>query len=572
MNFSALYHVSDYTFCQVQSNGELLIKLRTGNDKIDKIILYYGDPFYGVKDELGRWVWVKQYKQMDFIGSGEFNSYYQVRVKPLYKRCRYYFEIFAEGKSYFYGEKGVYNSSEVNKDNFFGFSYPYVHLSDSYNPPKWLKNTIWYEIFPDRFCNGDKTNDIKGTLNWNESLPTAKTFFGGDLRGIINKLDYLEKLGITGIYLTPIFLSPSTHKYDTVDYMQIDPGFGTKEELKELVLKAHNKGIRIILDAVFNHSSNLFEPFLDVTKNQEKSEYKDWFYIKHFPINASTYSHDKTNLDYETFAFASNMPKLNTENKDTEEYLINVATYWIKETNIDGFRIDVANEQPHRFWRRLREEIKKVKEDAVLIGESWSNSMTWLYGEQFDSVMNYMFTNLVTDYVARNVFDTSTFIKRYIDIYNVYPSELSKNLFNLLDSHDTHRIVSICNNDIYKIKKAYALLFTYPGTPCIYYGGEIGLEGHDDPDCRRCMIWNEKDWNHEINDYIHKLIAIRKEYAEIFIHGDIEIKEEDCLVISRKYLNQKIKIYIYDKKVNTNKNDAKLIFESDNIVMEITQV
>lgn len=535
MNFAAVFHVSDYSFVQVQSDGSITIKLKVGSDdNIDKINLIHGNPFFGVKDEDGNWNWIKEATKMNFMGKGEFHSYYIINIKPKDKRIRYFFEIINKDEIIYYGEKGFSSNPNIIKDNFFGFSYPYIHKSDSYNPPKWLEKTIWYQIFPDRFNNGNMDNDQEGALSWNESLPTARTFFGGDLEGIINKLDYLKDLGISGIYINPIFTSPSTHKYDTVDYYEIDPHFGTKEDLKLLVKEAHERGIKVILDAVFNHSSNEFFAFKDVLKKQEKSKYKDWFYLKKFPISLDG------DLSYETFAFVRNMPKLNVENEECANYLIDVATYWIKETDIDGYRVDVANEQPHDFYRKLRRKLKLVKEDAVLIAESWSNSSIWLYGDQFDSVMNYMFTNLVIDYLVKKQIDTNTFIKRYIDIYHIYPTLTSRNLFNLLDSHDTSRIITLCGNDLNKVMIAYTLLFTYNGTPCIYYGGEIGLEGKEDPDCRRCMIWDESKWDSKLNEFIKKLIYVRNIYQEIFINGNIEIMSKNNMIIITRTLNNDI--------------------------------
>lgn len=567
MNLAALYHVSDYNCTQVQSDGSILIRLKTSSeDNIKEINLIHGDPFLGINSDEGNWNWVKYTETMEFLGKGEFHSYYQTIVKPKYKRIRYFFEIISEEGTIFFGEKGITANQEVTEDNFFGFSYPYIHLSDGYIPPSWLKKTIWYQIFPDRFYNGDPSNDQENVVKWNSILPKSNTFFGGDLKGIIQKLDYLQELGIRGIYLNPIFKSPSTHKYDTDDYYQIDSHFGTKDDLINLVKEAHKRNIKVILDAVFNHTSPDFFAFKDVLINQDKSKYKDWFFIKKFPISL-----DDKEINYETFAFVRKMPKINVDNKEVANYLIDVAKYWIKEANIDGFRVDVANEQPHQFYRKLREEIKKVKGDAVLIAESWSNSSIWLYGDQFDSVMNYLFTNLIVDFIVKKGLDSQTFVRKYIDVLNTYPLTTSKNLFNLLDSHDTQRIMTLCNNDLDLVKLSYTLLFTFIGTPCLYYGGEIGLEGKDDPDCRRCMIWDESKWNQPLNKFIKELIKIRNKYSDVFVDGKLDIKEKDeLIIIKREYDNKVITTYLsISNYLKINPNDEILI-KDNKLLMVIT--
>src|SRR5699024_5658775 len=205
--------------------------------------------------------------------------------------------------------------------------------------------------------------------------------------GIIKHLDYLVDLGINGIYFTPIFKAHSNHKYDTIDYMEIDPQFGDKSTFKELVKACHEKGIRIMLDAVFNHSGYYFSQFQDVLEKGENSKYKNWFHIKDFPIQTDPVP------NFDSFAFTSHMPKLNTEHPDVKQYLLDVATYWIKEFDIDGWRLDVANEVDHQFWREFRTAVKSVKQDVYILGEIWHDSMPWLQGDQFDAVMNYPFTN-----------------------------------------------------------------------------------------------------------------------------------------------------------------------------------
>ena len=239
-------------------------------------------------------------------------------------------------------------------------------------------------------------------MKWGDK-PTPKNFAGGDLRGIINHLDYLSNLGITAIYLTPIFKSPSNHKYDIINYYLIDEHFGSLGDLKELIEKAHQKGMRVILDAVFNHCSMESKEFSDVMTKGVNSPYYDWFLINgDYP--------DPESVNYECFASCNYMPKWNTSNSKVQEFLINVGLYWIREANIDGWRLDVSDEVSHDFWRQFRKAIKAEKSDCVLIGENWHDAYPYLMGDQYDSIMNYAFTKACLDYFAFdnfNAFDLS---------------------------------------------------------------------------------------------------------------------------------------------------------------------
>ena len=216
----------------------------------------------------------------------------------------------------------------------------------------------------------------------------------GTLKESLNILDYLEELGINGIYFTPIFHAYSNHKYDTIDYREIDPQFGTKETLKTLIEECHKRNIRVMLDAVFNHSGYYFLPFQDLLEKGEKSKYKDWFHPHSFPLKGG----ERPN--YETFGFFESMPKLNTANPEVKKYLLEVSAYWIEEFDIDGWRLDVANEVDQPFWREFRKTVKNIKPDLYILGEIWHDSMPWLRGDQFDAVMNYPFTNHVFRLVA----------------------------------------------------------------------------------------------------------------------------------------------------------------------------
>jgi len=289
-----------------------------------------------------------------------------------------------------------------------------------------------------------------------------------------------------------------------VDYFQIDPHFGDKAKFKELVNTLHANGMRVMLDCVFNHAGDKFPMFEDVKKNGELSKYKDWFHIKKYPIVADPPS-------YETFAFVGSMPKFNTNNPETRDYLINVATYWVKEFNIDGWRIDVANETDIKFWRYFCSAVRAEKPDVFLLGEVWNNALNWIGADKFDSATNYPLYHGLNNTFG-NKGPTITQFQQTIDhLRHWYPETTNNVLFNLLSSHDVARVLTRYNEDVDLTAVAYAFLLTYTGSPCIYYGDEIGISGDQDPGCRKCMIWEPTRYNMYLLETIKKLIRIRKD-------------------------------------------------------------
>jgi cyclomaltodextrinase / maltogenic alpha-amylase / neopullulanase len=397
---------------------------------------------------------------------------------------------------------------EPDHPNTF-FDFPYIHPVDAFTPPDWVKDAVFYQIFPERFANGDPANDPEGVQPWG-GVPTPHNFFGGDLQGVIDHLDYLEELGINALYFTPVFEAPTNHKYDTRDYFKVDPHFGTNETLKELVAQCHARGIRVVLDAVFNHSGGTFPPFLDCKEHGEQSQYAGWFHVREWPLTV------KDGIPtYETFAFVPSMPKINTSHPEAKRYFLDVAKYWIEEIGIDGWRLDVANEVEHKFWREFRQIVKSVKPDAYILGEIWHESIMWLQGDQFDAVMNYTFTTSVLDFVVEGKLDAKGFADRVSALLAAHPSRVNEATFNLLGSHDTPRLLTLCGGNKDKMKLATAIQFTFEGAPCIYYGDEVGLDGGPDPGCRKCMEWDPARQDQDMLAHYRSLIALRKQYPAL---------------------------------------------------------
>lgn len=549
MNLHGIYHKQKSNYCYAYNNNIVHIRLRTAKDDCSRVMV--------VVAEKHRWMEKKKYP-MKKISSDHLYDYYQYELRDMVSRIGYYFEVSDEKEVYCYSESGFTKDFDDNNAYFHYFQFPYLNEIDLLKVPAWVKNTVFYQIFVERFYSGEEKKELNNLTPWNEP-PGPHSFYGGDLRGIIKKLDYLVELGINGIYLTPIFKSPSNHKYDTIDYLELDPMFGDKDTLCELVELAHSKGIRIILDGVFNHSSWYFAPFLDVVEKGEASRYKDWFYISSYPITryeekeVNDYSRplDLSKLNYSIFGTSPNMPKLNTDNMELRNYILDIVSYWMKETNIDGWRLDVSDEVSHDFWRAFRKTVKDINKDALIIGENWHNSYPWLLGDQFDGVMNYPFTKTMIQFFGigeKNSYEVANDLSEYLT-WNYW--QANEAMLNLLDSHDTMRFLRWCKEDDRKLKMAYMILFSYIGMPCIYYGSEIGITGGGDPDCRRTFDWNKENWNQDLYTFCKSLITIRKESKALTI-GEISIYERDSLLyIVRLYEGEKIVTII-------NNTDRKL--------------
>ncbi|MCD2347312.1 glycoside hydrolase family 13 protein [Clostridium guangxiense] len=543
MNKYAIFHVVEPPYVYGVDDDNLIVRVRTAKNDINKCEVYYKS----------RYDWEKEYdvKKMKLSETTELFDFYETTIYLQDKRYRYMFKLTDKtGNSVYLNEKGL--CSEL-KDPIeqWGFQFPFLNSADVYKGVKWAENSIVYQIMPDRFCNGDKSNDPKNVLKWGEK-PTVSSMFGGDLKGIIDKLDYLEDLGINLIYLTPVFLSSTNHKYNTKDYYKIDDTFGDVDKAKELVQKCHERNIKIIFDAVFNHCGHDFFAFQDVIKNGERSKYKDWFFINEYPVNIKK-------VNYITFAneiFA--MPKLNTENEEVKKYLLEVAEYWIKEVNIDGWRLDVCDEVDHSFWREFRKTVKKANPDAIIVGEIQHEACSWLKGEQLDSIMNYPFKNLSVDFFAKRKITAEDFDNQLASSRVMYMKKINLLLFNLIGSHDTPRFLYEANEKIERMLLAVVFQFTYVGMPYIYYGDEVGITGEQDPDCRRCMVWDEDKQNNELLDLHKKLIKIRKEEKTLVYGEYMSLYKYDNVLAFKRVLEGEEIIVILNNSDEFHKVNLKI--------------
>lgn len=546
MNIAAIRHTPKSPMAYAVGVSDLALSVETAIDDIDAIDLLIGDPF-DWKDIDGVWSWNgnQERQPLEKRYTTSRHDIWQIETPTVNRRSKYAFILQKGTEIQFFGCHGLTKMASKDDATVISqlseyFNYPYILEEDAPDTPSWVKNTVWYSIFPDRFRPRKGKTGGTHPFGVHEGKIANDQFYGGDLQGVQEAIPYLKELGVSGIYFTPIFKAYSAHKYDTEDYFQIDPAFGTNADLKNLVKACHKEGIKVMLDGVFNHCGWEHPFFQDVYKNGKASPYYDCFYIdgekplvSHFHPNGRPAKHDRM-PNYRTFAMTPLMPKWNTADPIARQYLIDVGTYWIKECDIDGWRLDVSNEVSHVFWRKFRDAVKAVKKDIYLIGENWDDANAWLMGDQFDAVMNYEVSYPIWKAFGPKAEDSMTlrdFVRRMNQILTLYPRPVAENMFNLLSSHDTMRLMTRFHNDVRKVKAAYFFLFTLAGSPSIYYGDEIGMQGAHDPDCRRCMIWDKALQDRELFGYFQALIRMRKGTPGIQ-NVDIEwaVVEDDVLV------------------------------------------
>ncbi|MDN5346715.1 MAG: cyclomaltodextrinase / maltogenic alpha-amylase / neopullulanase [Clostridia bacterium] len=498
-----LYHRQTPRFLQPLAPDRLILRLKTRRSKKQRCWVVYEDKS------------LKTAPMYPYAFTPHY-IYYQAEVKVSRPWQVYY---------YFRCQRGdnppKYLLAEgINKENrpFFYRWTPEAIFS----VPDWIYDAVFYQIFPDRFYNADPSNDPPGTEPWGGE-PTRSNFFGGDLEGIRAKIPYLQFLGVNAIWLNPIFSSPSNHRYDTRDYLEIDPALGDKTSLRQLTESLHAAGMRLILDGVFNHTGTEFWAFRDVVARGEDSPYRDWYYFHGFPVQTEPIP------NYACWWNIPSLPKLKATNPEVRRYLLEVGAYWLREAGTDGWRLDVPNEIEPSFWREFRAKIKGTKPDAYIVGEIWRDARFWLQGRYFDGVMNYLFRDLVLAYFACRRFKLSTldFLLGLIRLRYPEPSNFA--LLNLLGSHDTARIITAFQEGLAAVpghmgsyaeavehlRPALILQMTYPGAPLIYYGDEVGMTGGPDPGCRRTMVWDTDSWDVPLLNFYRRLISIRHRLAPL---------------------------------------------------------
>jgi neopullulanase len=443
--------------------------------------------------------------------------------------------------------------------------------------PAWVRDAVFYQVFPDRFAASVRVPKPGPIEPW-DAAPTNYGFKGGDLLGIAEHLDHIASLGVTALYLTPVFQSASNHRYHTYDYYAVDPLLGGNAALRELLDRAHERGMRVVLDGVFNHTGRGFWPFHHVLETGAGSPYRSWFYFDEEgleqgrPIDAYPTAHARSGIavdqpesgeveragdslrryGYEAWWDLPALPKLNIAEPAVRDYLWRVAEHWLR-FGIDGWRLDVPGEiDDPAFWAEFRRRCRAVNPEAYLVGEIWHEAPDWLAGDRFDALMNYPLAKAIIGFVAGQSLnqwllnlhhqysevvrlDGGQFGARLRGLLDTYAAETTAVQLNLLDSHDTPRAMSIFGSDREALELAVLVQATLPGAPCIYYGDEIGLEGGIDPDSRRAFPWDPGRWDEAMLGAVRDAFALR--HAEPALRSDavdITLTAPTSIVFARR--------------------------------------
>lgn len=413
--------------------------------------------------------------------------------------------------------------------------------------PDWVGNAVFYQIFPDRFARSGNIKTDAPLEAW-ESEPTVFGFKGGDLDGVVQKLDYLQDLGINALYFCPIFSSAANHRYHTYDYLAVDPLLGGNEALRRLLDACHDRSMKVVLDGVFNHASRGFWQFHHVLENGAASPYREWFHfdpafltgkktLQPYPFGDTATRLQSGAGSYETIGYGAwwnlpALPKFNTDCPAVRKFLFSVAEHWVK-FGIDGWRLDVPNEiEDDDFWREFRTRVRAINPDVYIVGEVWGEARRWLQGDMWDAVMNYQITAACLGFFGGDHLDldltrspssfagvrllsAEAFDEAVRRIGEMYPPQIVRAQLNLLDSHDMPRFLSCCQDHVPSLMMAWLFLCTLPGAPCVYYGDEIGMTGRADPDCRKGFVWEERKWNATLRRWYQDCIRIRRATAAL---------------------------------------------------------
>ena len=522
MDKDAIIHrpMSEYAFGTDENTT--VFRLRCASGGAERCTLWYGDtscpetpvPFYPAP--------------MRLLFRGENCDWWEAELHGKFHRLYYYFELSGGETLFFSG--GVFLSTPSEERSEY-FKFPFNHRADITRVPDWANDAVVYNIFPDSFASSKCAVTGVGSEK-RLGCALSRSRLGGTINGIRSNLDYIASLGVNCLYLNPVFAAGQYHKYDTIDYLHIDPCFGTDEDFRALVDESHVRGIRVILDGVFNHCGAQFFAFRDVLEKQGQSRYAGWFYRLQFPVR---YPDAGEKPNYECFCYERLMPKLDTANPEVRDYLCGVGEHWLREYGTDGWRLDVADEVDDALWREYHRRCKAVRSDALLIGEVWGDARHWLGGDMLDSAMNYDFRNHCRHFFAEGNIDARTFAGRCADMLMRYKRQTASVQLNILDSHDTGRFLSLCGGDTRRLKLAVLFMCCFVGMPCIFYGDELGVEGQDELDYRRAMPWQDGD--RDLLRFYREAIALRRAHPALR-HGELRFLRaepgEHVLVFERK--------------------------------------
>ena len=569
-HYDIKFDFNDKKFFSIADDGTANIRIHTQTDIAD-VWLFLEDP---------------DLRPMELKCLAETARYkfWEIQVKFNLENVKFSFGATTDKKlNIYYGTSGI--------ANFISPSEKWLYSKEDFKRhlvPDWVYGGVMYQIFPERFNYSGTNSLFEEKVEWG-STPKRLEFQGGDLYGIIDKLDYIQNLNVNILYLNPIFLSGSTHRYDTWDHFKVDPKLGGEKALEKLIDELHARKMKIIFDTSLNHVHPKHFAFQDIIKNGEKSKYKDWFTIYEYPVHLKHRPHlyentykvgwdgnekeykqylEKTfleteipvkNIDddgpivepsYKSWWGVPDMPKINYSCEDARKWALDVTAFWINNFNIDGWRMDVAKEIDLLFWKDFRKIAKDSNQNVLLFSEIFGDTSQWLQGDMFDGTMNYSFRESMVDYFATKRMNISEFSDSLANLYFMYSFKALSSCQNLLSSHDVKRFLNRCSDD----SSIYGPIFmqaTFPGIAGIYYGDEIGLNGGNEPNNREAFPWNDEgSWDINLQNYIREIMNI-KSSNNILKYGNFQLlPNQNDAIVFRRALRDKSLLCIFNRSEN----------------------
>lgn len=522
-NLSAVFHMNWLEWRYAKADGSIVLRLRTAKNDFDGV--------YAIHAPIYKWPFLKNSSENELhvVYSDNLSDIYELCFKPSDRRYRYMFRLKKGTENYYLDADGIREIKPPLKDDSIA-PYVYAYAYEPRENPEWASGKIGYQIFPDRFFMANQGK--AGIEKWNSSRVDNEHFFGGDLRGILEKIPYMKELGVDIVYLTPIFESDTSHRYNIFDYYKIGSLLGNENDLRLLADELHKNGMSIVLDGVFNHSGREFFAFKDAVQKGKSSEYYDWFVFD-----------SSMKCGYQTFADVKEMPKLNHKNRACREYFCRVGEYWIKNCHIDGWRLDVSPEIYPEFLRDFRRAVMSAKSDAIIVAECWDDSREWITnGDMVDSTMHYVWSRAAWKYFAEDSISVEELDCRVNRAFSAYPDYVLPLMWNFIDSHDTMRFITRCKGDFERFKLGVFYQLMSPGVPMIFYGDELGAFGGHDHLSRVPMPWQNSE-NNSFYEFYKRLIDIRKRekalelgsfkslYASNDVYAFLRSLEDEGLVI-----------------------------------------
>jgi len=492
---ASLYHDQSLPFLEV-FREQVIFKLQVARADVEKAYLLLKD---------GRQV------AMDWVSCDENFDYYECRL-PVGFSVDYGFKVVDAGAEVLLGSEGPADSL----DHCRVFPFP-PRAIPTHDCPDWALGCTYYQILPDSFRNGDPTNDPKDVLPWDRP-PTRTGYFGGDLAGLFQAVAYLKELGVSAVRLMSVFVSPSNDNFDVFDYYHVDVHLGTDEMFAEVVETLHKEGIRVVLDMVFNHTGRGFFAFRDVVRNQENSQYLSWYNIHELPITQKKsltgmimrrLAGEPERPAYEAYRGRPDWPELNFRSFEVRGFVREIVAHWMKKAPLDGIWLPVASGLPHFFLAEVRRTVKRAKPDAVVVGDVRADPAPWLNSGELDSATDSGFRKAATDFFLEDKSSPSEFVAQLTRSRGLTSWAATLAECSQIDHEFSARALTAAGDDKMRLMMAAIFQFTYPGSPVILYGDEIGMKGGPYPDCRRAMYWNSGSRDDEVLGLYKKLLKVR---------------------------------------------------------------